>query len=131
VGLQRRPAAVAAAARTPARRAHGLDKARPWEHEGGVWMAPNYLVARDGLNYSSAASALLAGGAARRVARTCGVGEEGRRLNRLARPGDDGGVTRGRSTAHAGKETRKDCRSEGGRPAVTRRARRVRRVARR
>jgi hypothetical protein len=31
VGIRRRPVAVAAAARTPARRAHGVDKARPWE----------------------------------------------------------------------------------------------------
>jgi hypothetical protein len=131
VGVRRRPTAVAAAARAPARRAHGVDKAQPWEHEGGVWTAPNYLEARDGLNYSSAASALMAGGAARREARTCGVGEEGWRLNRPARPGDDGGVTQGRSTAHAGEETRTDRRSEGGRLAVAQRARRSRRMARR
>jgi hypothetical protein len=31
VGIQRRPAAVSAAARSPARRAHGVDNARPWE----------------------------------------------------------------------------------------------------
>jgi hypothetical protein len=131
MGVRRRPAAVAAAARASAMRAHVVEKARPWEHERGVWTAPNYLVVRDGLNYSSAASALMAGGAVRRTAQTCGVGEEGRRLNRPPRPGDDGGVTQGRSTAHAGEETRTDCRSEGGHPAVARRVRRGRRVARR
>jgi hypothetical protein len=31
VGVRRRPAAVAAATRAPARRAHGVDKARAWE----------------------------------------------------------------------------------------------------
>jgi hypothetical protein len=31
VGIQRRQAAVAAVARSPARRAHGFDNARPWE----------------------------------------------------------------------------------------------------
>jgi hypothetical protein len=102
VGVRRRPAAVAVAARALVRRAHGVDKARPWEHEKGVWTTPNYLMARDDLNYSSAAPALMAGGATRRAARMCGVGEEGRQLNRSARPGDDGDVTRGRSTAHAG-----------------------------
>jgi hypothetical protein len=39
---------------------------------------------------------------------------EGRRLNRPARPKDDGGVTQSRTMAHAGKETRTDRRSEGG-----------------
>jgi hypothetical protein len=31
VGIRRRPAAVAAAARAPARLAHGVDNKRPWE----------------------------------------------------------------------------------------------------
>jgi hypothetical protein len=31
VGIQRRSAAVAATAWSPARRAHGVDNARPWE----------------------------------------------------------------------------------------------------
>jgi hypothetical protein len=73
----------------------------------------------------------MAGGAARRATRTCGFGEEGWQLNRPARPRDEGGVTQGCSTAHAGEETRMDRRSEGGRPAVARRMRRDRRVARR
>jgi hypothetical protein len=42
VGIRRRPVVVAAAARTPARRVHGVDKARPWEVPrvlGGVFGA--------------------------------------------------------------------------------------------
>jgi hypothetical protein len=56
---------------------------------------------------------------------------EGRRLNWPARPGDDGGVTQSRTTAHAGEGTWMDRRSEGGRPTVARRAWRGRRVAQR
>jgi hypothetical protein len=65
---RQRPAGTAAAAR--------VDHTRQG-HEGGVWTAPNDLVARDGVNYSSAASAFMAGGAARRAARS-GVPKGGR-----------------------------------------------------
>jgi hypothetical protein len=71
-GARRRPAGTSAAAR-----GSGEEGARGGPHvtlgaRGSVWTAPNDLVARDGLNYRSAASAFMVGGAAKMVAR-CGA----------------------------------------------------------
>jgi hypothetical protein len=58
-------AGTAAAAAIPVRPAHGVDHTRRYGHEGGIWTAPNDLVGRDGLDYSSAAPAFMAGGTVR------------------------------------------------------------------
>jgi hypothetical protein len=118
VGNGRRPTAVAAAARAPARLRLGVDNKRPWEV---LWILGNRLERSAG-GESERRRKFTGGGG--NGWRGLGGARRGRRtgLNRPARSGDDGGVTQSRTTVHAGEETRTDRWSEGGRPAVAQRA---------